>query len=117
MNEEIMEKINKAKQEAIENPPKKKRGCSSCKKKKNEVQELPPLEIVEPMTFTDEDVILAYQAMTHFDGILEESKVFISEVYKHLFKEEFVFDNCVSCKNNQYHKMRNYIRFHLKKRI
>ncbi len=115
MNEELLEKINKAKQEAIENPPKKKRGCTSCKKKKD-VVELPEVSFVEEplIVFDNEDIVKAYYEIINKDGIKEESKVFINGVYKQLFNEEYIFDNCISCKNNQYHKLRNYILYELK---
>ena len=115
MNEELLEKFNKAKQEAIENPPKKKRGCGNCKKKKPDV-ELPEVSFIEEplIIFDQEDIVKAYNEMVRRDGIKEESKVFISSVFRQLFNEEFKFNNCMSCKNSQYHKFRNYIRFELK---
>jgi hypothetical protein len=118
MNEELLEKINKAKQEAIENPPKKKRGCGNCKKKKPDV-ELPEVSFIEePLIIYDqEDIVKAYNEMVRRDGIKEESKVFISDVYKQLFNEEFIFNNCMSCKNSQYHKFRNYVLYNLKVNI
>lgn len=118
MNDDILEKFNQAKQEAIDNPPKKKKGCTSCKKKK-EVVELPPVELTtEPIyVYDEEDIVKAYHEMVRREGIKEESKVFISGVYKQLFNEEFIFDRCMSCKNTQYHKLRNYILYKLKKRI
>lgn len=117
--DEILEKFNKAKQEAIDNPPKRKKGCTSCKKKKNEVTELPELEPIEEIVivFDDDDIVKAYHEVVNRDGIREEAKVFINGVYQQLFNEEFRFDNCISCKNNQYHKLRNYIRYHLKKNV
>lgn len=113
----ILEKFNKAKQEAIENPPKKKKGCTSCKKKNIEVTELPEL-IEEPIVvFDSDDIVKAYYAIVERNGIKEEMKPFISAVYKQLFNEEFDFGRCQSCKNNQYHKLRNYVRFELKVNI
>lgn len=118
MSNDILEKFNQAKQEAIDNPPKKKKGCTSCKKKK-EVIELPPVDLnPEPIyIYDEEDIVKAYHEMVRREGIKEESKVFISGVYKQLFNEEFIFDRCMSCKNTQYHKLRNYILYQLKKRI
>ncbi len=115
----ILEKFNKAKQEAIENPPKRKKGCTSCKKKKNEITELPELEPIEEIVvvFDTDDIVKAYYAITEKDGIREEMKPFISAVYKQIFNEEFDFGRCASCKNNQYHKLRNYVRFELKVNI
>ena len=118
MSNDILEKFNKAKQEAIDNPPKRKKGCTSCKKKKD-VVELPTVDLTpEPIyVYDDEDIVKAYYEMVRREGIKEESKVFISGVYKQLFNEDFNFDNCMSCKNNQYHKLRNYILYKLKKSI
>ncbi len=117
--DEILEKFNKAKQEAIDNPPKRKKGCTSCKKKKNEVTELPELEPIEEIVivFDQEDILKAYYAIIEKNGIREEMKPLISGVFKQLFKEDFNFGRCASCKNNQYHKLRNYIRFELKVNI
>lgn len=118
MTEDILEKFNKAKQEAINNPPKKKKGCTSCKKKK-EVTELPEIDLtpLPLIIYDEEDIVKAYHETVRRDGIKEESKVFINDVYKQLFNEDFRFDNCISCKNNQYHKLRNYIRYHLKRNV
>lgn len=115
MSNELTDKINKAKQEAIDNPPKKKRGCASCKKK-NDVVELPEIDLsIEPLIIFDNDnIVQAYYEVTRRDGIKEESKIFINDVYKQLFNEEFVFKNCNSCKNTQLHKLTNYVRHHLK---
>jgi len=119
MSNDILEKFYQAKQEAIENPPKKKKGCTSCKKKKNEVTELPVVELTEEpiYVYDEEDIVKAYHEMVRREGIKEESKVFINGVYKQLFNEDFIFDRCMSCKNTQYHKLRNYILYKLKKRI
>lgn len=91
------------------------KGCKTCKKKP-ELTELPELiESNEPLIiFDNEDIVKAYHSMTERDGIREEMKPFISDVYKQVFNEEFDFGKCASCKNTQYHKLRNYIRFHLK---
>jgi len=44
---ETKERLEKLRKEAIENPGKKKRGCTSCKKKKEELNELPQLLVDE----------------------------------------------------------------------
>lgn len=118
MNNDLLDKINKAKQEAIENPPKKKKGCASCKKKK-EITTLPEIDFTPNVIlfYDDEAIVKAYHEVTRFGGIKEESKVFINGVYKQLFNEDFIFDNCASCKNTQYHKLRNYILYKLKRKI
>jgi len=119
MTNDLMEKIEKAKQEALENPPKKKKGCTSCKKKKNVVETLPEIDLTPQnlIIYDEEDIVKAYHEMMNFGGIKEESKGFIRNVYKQLFNEEFVFDNCAGCKNAQYHKFRNYIMYNLKRNI
>jgi len=93
----------------------KSKKCKTCKEKQ---VELPPIEEVlveEPLiVFDEEDIVKAYYEVVRREGIREESKVFINDVYKQLFNEEFIFDKCISCKNNQYHKLRNYILYKLK---
>jgi hypothetical protein len=90
-------------------------GCKSCKKKPEIVQSTEIIETQEPLlVYDNDDIVKAYHSMTERDGIREEMKPFISSVYKQVFNEEFDFGKCASCKNNQYHKLRNYIRFHLK---
>lgn len=118
MEQDLIDKLDKAKQEAVDNPPKKKKSCRSCKNKP-EVTELPQVELItEPLIIYDEeDIVKAYYETVNPNGIREEAKPFINDVYKQLFNEEFIFNKCVSCKNNQYHKLRNYILYHLKKRI
>jgi len=104
-----MEKIK------LETKGKSKR-CKTCKEKQ---VELPPIDFTEEplIVYDEEDIVKAYNEMVRRDGIKEESKVFINDVYKQLFNEDFRFDNCHSCKNTQYHKLRNYILYKLKKRI
>ena len=100
----------------LKGKPKK---CKSCKQKE---VELPPMDEVlieeEPLIVYDkEDIVKAYHEIVRRDGIREEYKPFVNDVFKQLFNEEFEFGNCVSCKNNQYHKLRNYVRFKLNVRI
>jgi hypothetical protein len=96
----------------------KAKRCKTCKQKE---EELPPIEDVlteEPLIVYDkEDIVKAYHEIVRRDGIREEYKPFVNDVFKQLFNEEFEFGNCVSCKNNQYHKLRNYVRFKLNVRI
>ena len=91
------------------------KGCKTCKKKP-ELTELPELiELDEPLfIFDNEDIVKAYHLVIEKDGIREDMKPFISAVYQQLFNEEFNYGKCASCKNTQYTKFRNYIRFHLK---
>ncbi len=96
----------------------KKKPCSKCKKRK-EITELPPIDFTpEPLIIFDEnDIVNAYHEIVRRDGIKEESKQFINDVYRQVFNEDFKFENCISCKNNQFHKLRNYIRYNLNKTI
>ena len=91
------------------------KGCKTCKKKP-ELTELPEvIELDEPLLiFDSEDIVKAYYAITEKDGIRDEIKPLITGVYRQLFNEEFVYERCISCKNNQLNKFRNYIRFYLK---
>lgn len=112
MEKEILEKLEKAKEEAIKNPGKKKKGCASCKKKKDVVTELPKLE--EPLViYTDKDFLAAYHELRNLRGVREEKKQYVSDVYEFLFSEPFDF-NCRQCVNQQAIKLHNYLHYHLK---
>jgi hypothetical protein len=91
------------------------KGCKTCKKKP-ELTELPEvIELDEPLLiFDSEDIVKAYYAITEKDGIRDEIKPLITGVYRQVFNEEFVYERCISCNNNQLNKFRNYIRFYLK---
>lgn len=108
MEQELQEKLNKAKQEYKDNPPVKKKGCSSCKKKKQEVTELPPVIQEDIFIPTSSDIKLAYAELTSLLGVKEDKKEFISKVYKFLFNEEFDW-NCRSCVNKQARRFRIYV--------
>jgi hypothetical protein len=97
----------------------KPKRCKSCKQKEVELPSIEEVLTEEVITieFDKEDIVKAYHEMVRIGGIREEYKPFVNDVYKQLFKEEFRFDNCLSCKNNQYHKLRNYVRFKLNVRI
>lgn len=64
--------------------------------------------------YSSDDILNAYYAIVDKGGINENNKPLITGVIKQLFNEEFNFNKCISCKNNQYHKLRNYVRFELK---
>ena len=109
MEKELQDKMDKLKQEYIDNPPKKKRGCTSCKKKKNEVTELPPVIQEEDMFIpTSSDIKLAYAELTSLLGVKEDKKEFISKVFKFLFNEDFDW-GCRSCVNKQARRFRIYV--------
>jgi len=102
-----LERLEKLKQEAIENPAKKKKGCSSCKKKKEITAPLPQLEVIYIPTL--EDIKKAY---SYLGNVKEEEKKFINDVYMALFNEEFDF-TCGSCGNKQAKRLRNYLKYEL----
>ena len=109
MEKELQDRMDKLKQEYIDNPPKKKRGCTSCKKKKNEVIELPPVIQEEDIFIpTSSDIKLAYAELTSLLGVKEDKKEFISKVFKFLFNEDFDW-NCRTCVNRQARRFRIYI--------
>jgi hypothetical protein len=102
-----LERLNKLKQEAIENPPQKVKGCKSCKKKK-EVEVKGNTEL--PVQYTEfipsiEDIKKVYIML---GGPKEEEKPYIKKVYEALFHEEFDF-NCRSCVHTQTRILKNYI--------
>jgi len=98
-----MERLEQLRKEAIDNPSKKKRGCTSCKKSKEVTEVLPPLEI--NFIPTIKDIKTVYNLLSN---VKEEEKKYINDVYIALFNEEFDF-NCKSCGNTQSRKLYNYI--------
>jgi hypothetical protein len=101
-----LDRLEKLKQNSIENPGKKKRGCSDCKKKKEINEPLPPLE--EFFIPTKEDIKLAYAELTSYGGVKEDKKEFINKVYNFLFGEDFNF-NCRGCGRGRIRKFTNYV--------
>ena len=105
------DRLEKLKQNSIENPSKKKRGCTSCKKKKDVVVEkLPlPFEIEEELFIpTQEDIKVAYSELTSILGVKDDKKEFIQKVYTFLFNEPFDW-GCRSCVNNQARRFRIHL--------
>jgi hypothetical protein len=105
------DRLEKLKQNSIENPGKQKRGCKSCKKPKEVVVENVPLPFeLEPEIYipTVEDIKLAYAELTSFGGVPEDKKEFIKKVYRALFGEEFIF-NCGGCGKSQARKFTNHL--------
>ena len=110
-----LERLEKLKQETIENPPKKVKGCKSCKKKK-EVEVTGNVEL--PVVLTEyipsvEDIKRAYIML---GGPKEEEKPFIKKVYEALFDDEFDF-TCTSCVHTQTRILKNYIKDTLKLKV
>lgn len=109
MENKELDRLEKLKLNSIENPGKKKKGCTSCKKKKNEVTKLEPVIQEEEMFIpTSSDIKLAYAELTSLLGVKEDKKEFIQKVYQFLFNEPFDW-NCRSCVNNQARRFRIYL--------
>jgi hypothetical protein len=105
------DRLEKLKLNSIENPSKKKRGCTSCKKQKEVVVENPPLpfEIEEELFIpTQEDIKVAYAELTSLLGVKDDKKDFINKVYQFLFNEDFDW-GCRSCVNNQARRFRIHL--------
>ena len=105
------DRLEKLKQNSIENPGKQKRGCKTCKKPKEIVVEKAPLPFeLEPEIYipTIEDIKLAYAELTSQGGVREDKKDFIQKVYQALFNEEFIF-NCGGCGKGQARKFTNHL--------
>jgi predicted dithiol-disulfide oxidoreductase (DUF899 family) len=103
-----MERLEKLKLNSIENPGKKKKGCTDCKKKKEVLTKLEP--VVEEYMFipTQEEIKLAYAELTSLLGVKDDKKEFINKVYQFLFNEDFDW-GCRSCVNNQARRFRIYL--------
>jgi hypothetical protein len=104
-----MERLEKLKLNSIENPGKKKRGCTECKKKKEINEPLPPIDYEEIWIPTKEDIKLAYAELTSFGGVKEDKKVFINKVHNFLFGEDFDF-GCQGCGRGRVRKFTNYMK-------
>jgi hypothetical protein len=111
MENKELDRLEKLKQNAIENPGKKKRGCKSCKKPKEVIVEKAalPFELEEELFIpTQEDIKLAFAELTSILGVKEDKKEFIGKVFKFLFNEDFDW-NCRSCVNNQARRFRIHL--------
>ena len=111
MENKELDRLEKLKQNSIENPGKKKRGCTSCKKAKDVVVEKAPLpfELEEEVFIpTSSDIKLAYAELTSLLGVKEDKKEFIGKVFKFLFNEDFDW-TCSSCVNKQARRFRIYV--------
>jgi hypothetical protein len=112
MENKELDRLEKLKLNAIENPSKKKRGCTSCKKKpKDVVVENPPLpfELEEDIFIpTQDDIKVAYAELTSIIGVKEDKKEFIGKVFQFLFNETFDW-GCRSCVNKQARRFRIYV--------
>ena len=107
MEEELKQRLEEATKKNELDPPKKKRGCTTCKKKKHDVV-LEPVKEEELWIPSDADIKLAFAELTSLLGVKDDKKEFIGKVYRFLFNEEFDW-NCRSCVNNQARRFRIYL--------
>lgn len=88
--------------------PKKVRGCSKCKKKKEITKlDIIPVNVEELLMPSEEEIKLAYYELTNMKGVQEDKKGFISFVYKSIFKEDFDW-SCTGCAHTQVRKFEAY---------
>ena len=108
MEEGLKNKLEQATKLNEIDPPKKKRGCSSCKKKKEVITKLELVEEEEIFIPTEAEIKLAFAELTSLLGVKEDKKEFINKVYRFLFNEDFDW-KCRSCVNNQARRFRIYL--------
>ncbi len=108
MEQELKNKLEQANKLNEIDPPKKKKGCSECKKKKEVITKLEPVVEEELFIPSPADIKLAYAELTSLLGVKEDKKDFINKVYKYLFNEEFDF-KCRTCVNRQARRFRIYL--------
>jgi hypothetical protein len=101
MDKELKDKLESLKSDE----PIKKKKCTSCKKKKEIITELPQLIEQDIFIPTMGDIISAYHELGNRG---KEKRDFINNVYKFLFNEDFNF-GCGSCVNTQSRRLKNYI--------
>ena len=99
MEQELKEKL-----ESLKSDGRKKKGCTTCKKKKEPIV-LP--ELIEEDMFipTPDEIRLAY---IELGNRVQNKKEYINKVYNFLFNEDFNF-GCKSCVNGQARRLKNYI--------
>lgn len=100
MNKELKELIESKKSDG-----KIKKGCSSCKKKKEPITLPELIEIEEIYIPSKNDIVLAY---IELGNRVLDKKEFINKVYSSIFNEDFNF-GCSSCVSVQARKLKNHI--------
>ena len=100
MEQELKDKLNSLKSDG-----KKKKGCSSCKKKKEPIKLPELIEEEEIYIPSHNDIVLAY---IELGNRVLDKRQFINKVYSSLFNEDFNF-GCRSCVNGQARRLKNYI--------
>jgi hypothetical protein len=102
-----MDRLEKLKLNSIENPGKKKRGCSNCKKAKEVVVENLPLPF--EMELNIPSIEEAKTAYIMLGNPKPEEKVFINQVFFGLFNKTFDW-NCPSCVHTHTQILKNYLK-------
>lgn len=102
-----MDRLEKLKLNSIENPGKKKRGCSNCKKPKEVVVDNLPLPFELELFVPSIDEVK--QAYVMLGSPKEEEKVFIDNVFFGLFNEKFDW-NCPTCVHRHTQIIKNYLK-------
>lgn len=100
MNKELKELIESKKSDG-----KRKKGCSSCKKKKEPITLPELIEIEEIYIPSKNDIVLAY---IELGNRVLDKREFINKVYSSIFNEDFNF-GCSSCVSVQARKLKNHI--------
>ena len=109
-----MDRLEKLKQNSIENPGKQKKGCKTCKKPKEVIVENAPLPFeVEEYIPSVEDIKKAYIML---GNLKEEEKHYVQMVYRGLFNEDFDFA-CPTCVHRDTRKLQNYMKNVLKLKL
>ena len=108
-----MDKELKDKLESKKSDGKRKKGCSSCKKKREPITLPELIEIEEIYIPSKNDIVLAY---IELGNRVLDKKEFINKVYSSIFNEDFNF-GCRSCVNGQARRLKNYITEVLKIKI
>jgi hypothetical protein len=103
-----LERLEKLKQEAIDNPPKKVKGCKSCKKKK-EVEVQANTELPAAITEYFPTINEVKEAFIMLGNPKPEEKIFIEKVFYGLYKQNFDW-NCPSCVHRHTQIIKNYLK-------
>lgn len=109
MEDEILKKVEEAKELAKTNPGKTKKGCKSCKKKK-EVELQPTFQAIMTtieLPPTAEEIKEAFLLMQE-RNVTKEMHTKINAVYKRIFNEDLPF-GCKGCGGVHFRRFKHYI--------
>jgi hypothetical protein len=107
-DDELLKKFNEAKEHALKNPEKQaKGGCKSCKKKKTEITEFEPLQLVDTYVPDYPEIQEAFLLMQE-RNVTKEMHTKINKVYKALLNEDLPF-GCSGCGQKHFRKFKHYI--------